>query len=149
MYRLFLYWLPSLAWQVGLLVLFCLVPAVALWLASGVFPLWTLALTLFSLMAVLWRYWLYLWRFGRTTWRFRTVKGARTILRHAPELAGAIDATSLLQQTEATLPEFSRQFGFTLKRRLVIFLFATAAEVSRFFRALSAAAPLFGAMPSS
>jgi tetratricopeptide (TPR) repeat protein len=134
MYRLFLHWLPSLFRQACLLAPVCVLPALILSLAGGASPLWILPAALLLLALLLGRYWFHLWRFARITRRFQTVRGEHVVLRHAAELAGVIEAASFLQRCEQTLAEFSRRFGFTLKRRLVIFLFPTASGVSRFFK---------------
>ncbi len=62
--------------------------------------------------------------------RFRRAAGERVVLRFDPELAGP-DVERRLAQWQRVLEEMERQFGFRLKRRLVVCEFARTAQLSR------------------
>jgi tetratricopeptide (TPR) repeat protein len=134
MVRLFLYWLPFLVrrWWWALLGA---LPLVANCLILKIAPLWMLPAGLFGAAVPFWRYWLNLYRFGKATWRFRKLTGESVVVRYAPELNPTMEIAQYLQRVEEIVLEFSRQFGFPLRRRLVIFLFTTASDMSRIFKA--------------
>src|SRR5262249_23087423 len=54
-------------------------------------------------------------------------------LYYSPGFQTDPDLTSYLQRCERGLADFAKQFGFPLKRRLVVYLFATQAEYGRLF----------------
>ncbi len=85
-----------------------------------------------------------LWRFRRLTSGFRTISTSNLVLHYAPA-AEAWDVRKYLDTAEATLTDFTKRFGLSLRRRLVVFLFANPSELSRVFRwEYSAAALIHG-----
>jgi hypothetical protein len=75
---------------------------------------------------------------GRTYWRlcgeigrFRTVCSQHVTLHYAPTLDGHWDFTVLLQRCKAELDDLTRSFGFRLRRRVVVFLFAACRDIAR------------------
>jgi hypothetical protein len=134
MYRLFLFLAPTLIRYACWLGPLWMVPFAVLYLVLDARPLWLLAAGVLTFPLLFYRYWLHLLAFGRAIRRFDTVRGTNVVLCHAPAAAAAIDASRFVQRSEEALADFSCRFGFTLKRRLVIYLFATAADVRRIFK---------------
>ena len=62
---------------------------------------------------------------------FRTVTSRRVTLHYSPGLADQWDFAVLLQRCEEELDDLTRWFGFQLRRRVVVFLFASWREIAR------------------
>src|SRR5207245_2050332 len=106
------------------------------WDTEGVFrvlgPIWCfcfLPIVCFHLWRNRW-----LWRFLRRTWRFQTLANQRLVLRFAPELHGNSHLSRILQIGERCLADQEQQFGFSLRRRLAIYLFPHWEEISHVFQ---------------
>jgi hypothetical protein len=74
-----------------------------------------------------------LWRLARQVRRFRTATSGQIILHYAPELEGKWDLSVLLERIQAELDRLTRWFSFSLRRRLVVYLFARHATIARIF----------------
>lgn len=71
------------------------------------------------------------WRLCGQIGRFRTVRSQHVTLHYSPTLEGHWDFAVLLQRCEEELDELTRWFGFRLRRRVVVFLFAACRDVAR------------------
>jgi Tetratricopeptide repeat len=78
-------------------------------------------------------WWRILWRFRRHTSKFKKSPGKHVVIFSSSELAGVVDIEKLLQSCEAAVTEFSETFGFRLKRRVFVFLFAQCADIRQVF----------------
>ena len=134
MFRLLLFWRPHLTRRWWVVLVIGVAPT-ALSLVLGVPLFWAAAGSMACCAALSRRYLSDLLRFCRNTWRFRTVAGEHVVLRYAPELDGNIDVEHLLGRGEKILAEFSGKFGFPLRRRLVLFLFANGTSIGKTFNA--------------
>ena len=65
--------------------------------------------------------------------QFRTVTSRRVTLHYAPGLADQWDFAALLERCETELDHLIKWFGFPLRRRPVVFLFAKYQEIQRIF----------------
>jgi hypothetical protein len=123
-----------------LLSLLLLFGALTVLLFVAVSPFW-LALPLFVVLAVgaslvahhecRSRWWLP--RLVRCVRRFRTTSNGRIVLHYAPELDGKWDMPTLLGRCQAELDQLTDQFGFPLRGRVVVFLFAGCRDVGTIF----------------
>lgn len=77
----------------------------------------------------------WLWRVACKVRRFRTARHDRVILHYAPELANDSDMTSLLVNCQAEISRLEERFGFRLRGRVVVFLFADYREIAKAFGA--------------
>jgi hypothetical protein len=107
------------------------------WDTEGGFAIVGTTVVCFSFLPILcfhlWRN-RWLWRFLRRTWRFQTLANKRLVLRFAPELQGHSHLSRILEIGERCLADQEQQFGFSLRRRLAIYLFPHWEEISQVFR---------------
>src|SRR5262249_14122945 len=82
---------------------------------------------------VFWHWWRRILQFGFYTRRFKTLSGTEILLRYAPELKSQMDLKKHIVLWERALAELRKQFGFSLRHRLVVFLFPTVAEMQHLF----------------
>lgn len=75
----------------------------------------------------------WLWRFTQRIWGFQTHATQRSVLHYATLLADRWNLPLLQQRCESELDDIGRQFGFTLRRRLVVYLFATWRDINAVF----------------
>lgn len=92
----------------------------------------TVAAVTVSLALCGWR-WRWLVRFTRRVRRFCTVSNHQIVLHYAPELNGKWNVPELLQQCQTELNRLTERFGFSLRRRAVIFLFPNRQEIAQIF----------------
>jgi len=130
MYRLFLFWRPYMAQRV-LGAMLVLVPAC---LIIGLPLPWTLAAAFVAAVGSCWNVWWSLWRFRAITRQFQTIRDEEVVVHYSPHLGNAIDFAQVLGRAETISTEFVQLFGFRLRRRLVVFVFASVADLSRFFK---------------
>lgn len=134
MFRLLLYWRPSLLrLSLGALLIFVSALVGGL-LACQVPTFWIVPAAAALAVLPFLRYVMPFYRFARATWRLRTVAGERVVLRYAAELDGRSEVEHCLKHGNEALTAFSDQFGYALRRRLVIFLFPTPMNASRIFK---------------
>src|SRR5262249_42283191 len=76
-------------------------------------------------------WWRILERFHRHIKKFRKLSGKHVIVRSPAELGDVVNIEELVQSCDAVIPEFSQKFGFRLKRKVVVFLFASYADIER------------------
>ena len=97
-------------------------------------PATIVAAVVFGLTALieLWRV-RWIWSFGAEIRRFRTLRNSRITLHYPPELEGKRDFAGLLQDCQGELDELTVRFGFSLRGRVVVYLFSNSADVGRFF----------------
>jgi hypothetical protein len=118
-----------------------------LWRASSLFvllavlalqPDYTLAMSIgkAAVWVVLfgWRFW-WLWLFARQVRRFRTVSEGEIVLHHAPELNAVWDMSVVLRRCREELDHLTKRFGFPLRGRVVVFLFASYRDIGKIFGA--------------
>jgi tetratricopeptide (TPR) repeat protein len=74
-------------------------------------------------------WWNTLQRFRQHTWKFNKSVGNQLIIRWSPELAGQVDLEDLIRSCDAAIPEFAQKFGFRLKRKVLVFLFARWVDI--------------------
>src|SRR5437899_2647923 len=70
----------------------------------------------------------WLWRFGKEVRRFRTVQEGRMVLHYEPQLEAKSDLATLLRRCRAELDGLTDCFGFSLRGRVVVFIFASYRE---------------------
>src|SRR5262249_48527957 len=90
-------------------------------------------LVLLIVTVVFWHWWRRILQFGFYTRRFKTLSGTEILLRYAPELKSQMDLKKHIVLWERALAELRKQFGFSLRHRLVVFLFPTVAEMKHLF----------------
>src|SRR5438132_245270 len=85
---------------------------------------------------LLWRSrWRCLWRLTNKVRRFRTARARRIVLHYAPELESAWDMPVFLQRCQEELDRLTDRFGFRVRGRVVIFLFANHQDIGAIFGA--------------
>lgn len=109
--------------------LVCLVPL--LWLAGGPRPfvytvivVWLLTMSIAALPRARWR-WRLLWHVRR----FLTIHNGRIVLHYDSAVQTQSLPTDLLKQCQYDCERLSGQFGFRLRRRVAVFLFAKWQEI--------------------
>ena len=103
---------------------------IGLWNPALCIPTFACVVAFFALY-----YWRnrWLWRFGRRVWRFRTLSDKRVLVHYAPELEDKWNWSIFLERCRADLDELTERFGFRLRRRPVVYLFANRREFSMIF----------------
>jgi tetratricopeptide (TPR) repeat protein len=117
-------------WWQGLLV------AVIVICAALIVNLPFLVRVVFALLMIallFWFLWSQLWQFGWRVRRYKRLSSPGVVLRYAPEVEAQIDLQKHLQQWERVLEQLTKEFGFSLRRRLVVILFRTTGEISRLY----------------
>jgi hypothetical protein len=77
-------------------------------------------------------------RLIRKTWRFRTLGTELFTLRYDPALESHLNWKRFLERCESERNHLKEQFGFDLRGRVVIYLFAHAAQIAEVFGEASA-----------
>jgi hypothetical protein len=67
----------------------------------------------------------HVWRLSRSVWHFETVSTRRLVLHFDPELKEKWDFAVLLKRIEDELDGLAIWFGFSLRRRPVVFLYSS------------------------
>jgi hypothetical protein len=143
MYRLFLSWLPYLKRPLGLALLMAVV-AVGIGGYLGL-PWYGLGVVMvLGFLTPFWRLAVALWRFGFNTRRFETTSLDRVFVHYASDVPGDMDPRDVIHWANEALDRFSKQFGFDLKRRLVVYLFSNSASLGRIFKRPSGGLALTG-----
>jgi hypothetical protein len=75
----------------------------------------------------------WVWRFTRQVRRFQTARAGRIILHYAPELNDKWHLPTLLQRCQVELGRLTNRFGFPLRGRAVVFLFASCRDIGAIF----------------
>ncbi len=73
------------------------------------------------------------WRLCKQIRQFHTIASCRVVLHYSPRLDDQLDFSVLLQRCEKELDELTQRFGFRLRRRVVVFLFASYRDVGKVF----------------
>jgi hypothetical protein len=132
MYRLFLYWLPHLT-QFTLKIVFCIAVSAGLAQVIGIPFIWIVAASVAFSAGAYRHYAIRAIRFARIIRTFRTQASEHVVLRYPPQVEGRLDLRLYFEQANEILAEFTRDFGFPLRRRLVVFLFGTPERICRVF----------------
>lgn len=75
----------------------------------------------------------WLWRFSRQVRRFLTAENTRIVLHYEPELEGGETISALLQSCQLELDDLTRWFGFPLRGRVTVYLFARWQNIRAIF----------------
>lgn len=75
----------------------------------------------------------WLWRLAKHVRRFCTASDGRVVLHYAPELDSKWNMPTLLQRCHEELDRLTDRFGFPLRGRTVVFLFASYEELGNIF----------------
>jgi hypothetical protein len=132
MLRLFLFWLPHLM-RLSPKAIFCAAASVGLASLFEIRMVWIAAAGAACGAWMAWHYGMQMVRFLMATWNFRVRASDHVTLRYAPELEDQLDLRHYLELSDELLVEFGRNFGFPLKRRLVVYFFAKHASIRRVF----------------
>jgi hypothetical protein len=73
------------------------------------------------------------WRFAPRVRRFRTYSTSRVVLHYAPQLQDRWDFGVFCERCVSELDDLEQRFGFSLRGRLIVYLFPTRADVSEVF----------------
>jgi hypothetical protein len=77
------------------------------------------------------RWWL--WRLVRRVWHFRTLSDKRIVVHYDPQLEDKWNWSKLMERCHVELDNLRQQFGFSLPRRPVVFLFSSWLDINKVF----------------